>query len=398
MKKIPNLRFKNNPLKLVQLGDLVQPVIREVSKPNSSYKRLSIRSHAKGTFHNFVDDPKTIGMDKLYLVKENDLIVNITFAWEHAIAIAKQEDDGLLVSHRFPTYTLTNVDKNFLEIYIKQSRFKKYLDDISPGGAGRNRVMNKKDFLKIPLTIPEKSEQQSIGSLFHTLDDLLLSYKENLANYQAYKATMLSKMFPKEGEKEPEIRLDGFEGEWEKGLWKDEINISTNMVDPKNEMYSNLPHIAPGNIESFTGRILENVKFVKDENLISGKFKFSAGDVIYGKINPQLGKYFYASCEGLTSADAYVLNSKGHLDQRFIFCLIQTKQFFNYSVSVSRRTGMPKINRDELNSFKFQMPNIKEQYAIGKFFSNLDDIITSYQDKISELENLKKKLLKEMFI
>lgn len=67
----------------------------------------------------------------------------------------------------------------------------------------------------ITLHFPSDEEQSAIGSLFRTLDDLLTSYKDNLTNYQSLKATMLSKMFPKTGQTVPEIRLDGFEDEWE---------------------------------------------------------------------------------------------------------------------------------------------------------------------------------------
>ena len=77
-------------------------------------------------------------------------------------------------------------------------------------------AINSKDLSRISITIPEHFEEQSaIGTLFRTLDDLLASYKDNLTNYQSLKATMLSKMFPKAGQTVPEIRLDGFEGEWE---------------------------------------------------------------------------------------------------------------------------------------------------------------------------------------
>ena len=68
---------------------------------------------------------------------------------------------------------------------------------------------------------PSFDEQSAIGSLFLTLDDLLASYKDNLANYQSLKATMLIKMFPKTGQTVPEIRLDGFDGEWKKSKLKD---------------------------------------------------------------------------------------------------------------------------------------------------------------------------------
>ena len=151
------------------------------------------------------------------------------------------------------------------------------------------------------------------------------------------------------------------------------------MVDPRSGNYDNLPHVGPGNMESFTGRLYDNVNTVKDDALISGKFHFNPGDIIYGKINPQLGKYTYAQFEGLASADAYVLNGKNGLTQEFLFGILQTKAFFDYSVSVSMRSGMPKINRDELNAFEFLAPNESEQRAIGDILLKLDDLITLHQ-------------------
>ena len=171
---------------------------------------------------------------------------------------------------------------------------------------------------------------------------------------------------------------------WEQRKWSDTIDISTEMVDPTSGEYDDMPHIAPGNIESFTGRILDNVKLVKEEELISGKFRFRPGDVVYGKINPQLGKYFYASVDGLTSADAYVFNGKNGVTQKFLFSLLQTEDFFKYSVSVSKRSGMPKINRDELNAYSFLAPKKEEQERIGDFLLDIDRLITLHQSKLFE--------------
>lgn len=182
-----------------------------------------------------------------------------------------------------------------------------------------------------------------------------------------------------ENNKTPSIRFKGFTDPWEQRKWIDVVDISTEMVNPTTGAYDNMPHIAPGNIESFTGRILDNVKTVKEEQLISGKFRFRPDDVVYGKINPQLGKYFYATVNGLTSADAYVFNGKNGLNQKFLFSLIQTSDFFNYSVSVSKRSGMPKINRDELNAYSFYMPSEEEQEKIGSSLLQLDNLITLHQ-------------------
>ena len=178
-----------------KLIDLVSPVSRKVKKPSDPYYRLSIRSHAKGTFKQFVDDPKKIAMDNLFEVKENDLVVNITFAWEHAIAVASKEDDGLLVSHRFPTFVIDKSDKNFINIYIKREEFRQKLDLLSPGGAGRNRVLNVKDFIKIQMIVPELEEQQAIGSYFSNLDNLINSCQEKITQLETLKKKLLQEMF-----------------------------------------------------------------------------------------------------------------------------------------------------------------------------------------------------------
>ncbi len=198
--------------------------------------------------------------------------------------------------------------------------------------------------------------------------------------------------------KSPQLRFEGFTDDWEERKWIDTVDMSTNMVNPKTGDYDDLLHIGPGNIESFTGRILDNVNTVKNDNLISGKFHFNPNDIIYGKINPQLAKYVHVDFEGLASADAYVLNSKNGVNQGFLFVELQTSGFYKYSVSVSMRTGMPKINRDELNQFSYLAPkNIEEQQRIGSFFKQLDDNIVLHQRKLDLLKEQKKGYLQKMF-
>lgn len=160
-------KFANNEIAIKSLKELISPVLRPKPKPAFKFLSLGIRSHAKGTFLKFDFDPKTIEMETLYEVKENDLIVNITFAWEGAIAIACSADDGALVSHRFPTYTINNraLDIYYLKFVIAQPRFKYLLGLISPGGAGRNRVLSKEAFLDLSIKIPDIDEQKAIGAI-----------------------------------------------------------------------------------------------------------------------------------------------------------------------------------------------------------------------------------------
>jgi len=164
-----NNRLKGfeNKWKKKKIEDCLIYTPREVPKPSSSFFALGIRSHGKGIFHKNDFDPEDLAMDVLFVVKENDFILNITFAWEQAIAIAGKQDDGGLVSHRFPTYTfnLKNAIPEYFRYFILQKYFKYQLGLISPGGAGRNRVLSKKDLLKLNVIIPEVDEQLAIANV-----------------------------------------------------------------------------------------------------------------------------------------------------------------------------------------------------------------------------------------
>ena len=197
--KVPQIRFAHfqEEWEQLKLGNLIEQVIREVPKPDTPYERLSVRSHAKGTFHQHVDDPSKIAMEKLYVVRKNDLIVNITFAWEHAIAVANEFDDGLLVSHRFPMYRADGKsDIKFLHYMVSQEEFRQKLELISPGGAGRNRVLSKKDFLKLEVVVPKEIEEQKrIGTFFNELDKTIILHQSKLEKLKQIKKSLLQKMF-----------------------------------------------------------------------------------------------------------------------------------------------------------------------------------------------------------
>jgi hypothetical protein len=244
----------------------------------------------------------------------------------------------------------------------------------------------------------DEQELYAIGKLFQKLDRFIILHQHKLDKLKNLKKAYLSEMFPAEGKRVPKRRFPGFEGEWERQKWMDTVNISTEMVDPSSGEFDNMLHIAPGNIESFTGRILDNIKTVKEEHLISGKFRFRAGDIVYGKINPQLGKYFFAKIDGLTSADAYVLNGINGTKQEFLYTILQSKDFFNYSVSVSKRSGMPKINREELNDYSYWRPGEDEQNKIGELFQIIDTLQSLQQQKLDKLNDLKKAYLNELFV
>ena len=259
--------------------------------------------------------------------------------------------------HTIPYRPIEKFASGYLGYYLNSSAYHNQLLPLMQGI--KVTSISKSAMQDTDIVYPKSVEEQGkIGDYFQSLDHLITLHQRKLYIFMKKAISV-----------------------WEQRKWMNSVDISTEMVDPASGEYDDMPHIAPGNIESFTGRILDNVRTVKEEQLISGKFRFRPDDVVYGKINPQLGKYFYASVDGLTSADAYVFKGKNGIRQKFLFSMLQTSDFFKYSVSVSKRSGMPKINRDELNAYAFLAPSEEEQDKIGNFLLEIDHLITLHHRK-----------------
>ena len=157
-----------------KFGEVVEKYEDPVETPTEGYMRLGIRSHAKGTFHNYVEKGKELETAKMFRVAADKFIVNITFGWEHAVAITDKNDAGKLVSHRFPQYSFNEgMIPKFFRYLILDESFKHHLELSSPGGAGRNRVLKLNEMLEYKMSFPSEEEQKKIASYFEKLDHLI---------------------------------------------------------------------------------------------------------------------------------------------------------------------------------------------------------------------------------
>jgi type I restriction enzyme S subunit len=147
---------------------------------------------------------------------------------------------------------------------------------------------------------------------------------------------------------------------------------------------------------------LIDLKTAKEENLISGKFLFDESMVLYSKIRPYLKKIVKCEFKGLCSADIYPLVPyKDKMIQSFLYHLLSSNHFTEYAIEGSQRAGMPKVNRKHLFEYSFSLPPIKEQQQIVKKLNSLSaetkKLEGIYQQKINDLEELKKSVLEKAF-
>ena len=267
----------------------------------------------------------------------------------------------------------------------------------APGGT--IKTITKEALSDFKVSIPSYSEQSAIGSLFRTLDNLLTSYKDNLTYYQSLKATMLSKMFPKVGKTVPEIRLDGFKGEWElleiNDLADDFQSGGTPKTNVQEYWDGDIPWIQSSDLETNCLFEIKVQKSISEKGLKNSSAKIIPKDSIAVVTRVGVGKLAVMRHEYATSQDFLSLSN---LKSNIEFTAYLLYRLLQKEVTQLQGTSIKGITKVELLSKKVLIPSLPEQQAIGAYFSNLDNLIAAHQEKISQLETLKKKLLQDMFI
>ena len=312
-------------------------------------------------------------------------------------------DDLYILSQRTIAFEVKHdlIREDFLATLLRSSKIFNELTSLSSGGTAKG--ISQKSLSNLKVCVPASLEEQSaIGSLFRTLDDLLSSYKDNLANYQSLKATMLSKMFPKAGRTVPEIRLDGFEGEWKLYELKSRAETITKGTTPKDKSWQGeVNYIKTESINRDTGSLVRTASTSLEEHL--GYLKRSIlkeGDVLFSIVGT-LGVVGIVDKKDLpanTNQQIAIIRLRRD-DAIFMLNFLKSPRIKSFIKSDSTIGAQPSLSLWQIEKTKVSLPpSLEEQQAVGAYFSNLDNLINSHREKISQLETLKKKLLQDMFI
>ena len=234
----------------------------------------------------------------------------------------------------------------------------------------------------LDISYPRLEEQMKIGEYFSTLDNLIALHQRKCDELQKVKKYMLQKMFPKKGEKVPEIRFAGFTGDWEQRKISDMCSISTGKSNTQDKVDDGeYPFYVRSPI------IERSTKYLYDEEAV-----LTVGDGVgTGKVFHYVnGKYdLHQRCYRMYDfTDA--LNAK-------YFYHVFSKLFYNRVMSMTAKTSVDSVRMEMIADMKIPTPNIKEQEKVEAVFTNLDNLIALHQRKHETLKEIKKYMLQNMF-
>ena len=262
----------------------------------------------------------------------------------------------------------------------------KIIDKYLQGGQGNLSGSIIKNLI---LNVPNFEEQQKIGSFFKQLDDTIALHQRKLDLLKEQKKGFLQKMFPKNGEKVPELRFAGFADDWEERKLTEIVNRVN-----KSSNSDVLPKVEFEDIVSGEGRLNKDISSKFDSR--KGTL-FEPENILYGKLRPYLKNWLFPDFEGVALGDFWVFEATDVSVPSFDYYLIQSDDYQKVANDTSG-TKMPRSDWKNVSSTDFAIPSKDEQKQIGAFFKQLDDTIALHQRKLDLLKEQKKGFLQKMFV
>lgn len=258
------------------------------------------------------------------------------------------------------------------------------------GSGSTFRELSQHNLKSVEVPLPEINEQEKIAAFLGMLKKLIEEQSNVIALEKELKVTLTHKLFTEGIYKKKQSETDiGFIPEnWHLLRFNEVADIKQGQVDPKKDPYRDMIHVGPENIESQTGNL--TAKSTNAELSIgSGNYLFTDQDILYSKIRPYLNKVALVSFTGTCSADMYPIRPKTNIViKEFLFHLMISSVFYEQAISSQGRTGIPKINREQLNSIMIPIPDIEEQQKIVEILSASDESIVNEQKKLNLYQEL----------
>ena len=256
-----------------------------------------------------------------------------------------------------------------------------------------------KQLQDVPVPKPELAEQNKISEFFRQLDDTIALHQHHLDNHKELKKALLQKMFPRNGEKLPEVRFGGFTEVWEKRkLNKVMSDFIVPMRDKPKEFSGEIPWTR---IEDIEGKYLNDSlsgQYVSQAIIEKMNLKVIPKDSLIVSASATFGVVAIVTQDLITNQTFIGLVPEANFDLDFLYTLFQTPTVRTKMKFESAGSTIFYITRQTFENMQFLLPSYEEQQSIGSFFKNIDDTITLLQQKLNDYQRLKKVMLQQMFV
>ena len=408
--KKPALRFKGftDPWEQRKFSDITFPA-GEKNRDN-----LPLESYSITNEHGFIPQDEKFEnggtmreADKrmYYIVSPNSFAYNPARINVGSIGYQNTGKD-VIVSSLYEVFkTSDDVDDRLLWHWFKSPDFQKLIFQLQEGGV---RLYFYYDKLCMgTVSLPSLEEQRKIGQFFDSLDTLITLHQRKHEKLVNIKKSMLDKMFPQNGVSVPEIRFKGFTDPWEQRKLGDISEIKTgpfgSTLHADDYVSDGIPIITTEHFKTGSLPIDKCGLPQVSENDFSrlSAYILNAGDIVFSRVGSVDINALITPFQStwLFSGRVLRVRPQNKNSSQFLHTLLETEDVKNDIRTRAVGQTMPSINTEILKTTPLRLPeSTLEQEQLGKYFLNLDTLITLHQRKLEKLQNIKKSCLEKMFV
>lgn len=407
-RRAPKLRFPGftEDWEQCKLGDLAEIVRgaspRPISDPkwfdndsNVGWLRIADVTAQDGRIRYLEQKISELGQEKTRVIKTPHLLLSIAATVGKPVInyVPTGVHDGFLIFLN-PKF---NILYAFWWLEMFREKWNKY-------GQPGSQVNLNSDLVKNQvINIPNEKEQEKISSFLESLDKIITLHQRKLEHLNLQKKALLQKLFPKNGERHPELRFPGFTDAWEQRKLTDIAKTFIGLVTTMTENYRDSGTLLIRNSDIKEGQFIFSEKPIHLDEEFAEKNKtrrLQIGDVVTvhtGDIGTsaviqekEAGAIGFATIN--TRTDKRILNPY------FLSTYFNTEKHKCYANSVSTGDGRSNYNIKDFNKLVISIPTLDEQEKISVLINNINTIITLHQRKLEHLQLQKKALLQQMFV
>ena len=269
---------------------------------------------------------------------------------------------------------------------------------ISRYNISKNKVM------ELEISLPNNEEQKLLGTFLQRIDLIITLHQRKLEHLNLKKKALLQKLFPKNGDRYPELRFPGFTEDWEQRKLGECMSSFAYGLNAAAKDYDGMhKYIRITDIDDETHNFIQSNLTSPDIdfNMDVSDYKLNIGDIVFARTGASVGKtYLYNPNDGDLYYAGFLIRGKvkEDYDAGFIYQNTLTKEYDSFIRITSQRSGQPGVNSKEYATFRLNIPCKDEQEKISKVLNNLDELFTLHQRKLDCLISIKKGLLQQLFV
>lgn len=400
MSKKPNIRFKEfsddwEQRKVTDLGEIYIGLVTTMTEHYTDKGHLLIRnSDIKDGYFEFGENPIYLDeefseQNKSRMHQLGDVITVHTGDIGTSAVIGENEVNSIGFATIVTRPNQDVLDSNYFATYLNTDTHKQWAVSMATGDGRSN--YNLKDYTKLVVPVPKMEEQKKIATCVGTLNSLITLHQCKCDKLKELKKHMLKKMFPKNNEKFPEYRFDGFTDPWEQRKLGEVATFINGRAYSQDEL------LDEGKYKVLrVGNFYTNDSWYYSDLELPDKFYAQEGDLLY-TWSATFGPHIWHGNKVIYHYHIWKVELSDKLDKTFTLQLLEEDKA-NILANKNGST-MVHITKEGMEQKQISIPSsVQEQAQIGAYFEQLDSLITLHQRKVDNLKIFKKFMLKKMFI